>query len=168
MIAVVRRAAVAEEDSKLVEVLRGSGWTTQSWSPAEAESDAGFPVGAQVVVFETAPGTAPLLESEAYQEATVMYAHVDGAVGTVGPVTAAGSAPCPTCLASVASDDAPEDVVTGWVASSVVMELETLHRLGVGTLFGTSLTWSLLDEPGLSSASHHRRDGCTTSGCTQP
>ncbi|NLE98505.1 MAG: hypothetical protein GX596_11055 [Propionibacterium sp.] len=167
MIAVVTGADRPDEHPELVDALRAAGWTTQAWTPAEAEQDRGFPVGAQIVVFGAPPGTSPLLESQAFQEATVLYAYVDGARGTVGPMTAAGSAPCPTCLTDAIDVATPDPLLARWVAAGVVLEIETLHRRRAGTLFATSLSWSLQDDPGVSSARHHRRAHCRVPGCAE-
>lgn len=165
VIAVVTRDSEPPEGSALVRALRAAGWGTEVWTRADAERDPGFPVGAQLVVLEGAPGSAPLLENEAFRESILLYAHAEGDVGTVGPATTPGAAPCPGCLASPTDSPVPDPTVARWVTASTMMEIETLHRHGEATLFGKSLSWSIGHEPGLSSTNHSRRAGCRVEGC---
>lgn len=159
-------AVVADGPSTvLAAALRGAGLPVRTWSPTQAATP-GLVVGAQQVVLGFAPGTHPLFENEAFQHATLIYAHGDDAAGTIGPLTARGIAPCPVCLSAPEPGRSFDGAPLRWVAASLVLELATLRTRGVSTLLGTSITWSLGEEPGLTSdSSYHRRGACRTPGC---
>lgn len=156
---------VVADQPELLLALRDAGLRPRTMRPVDALGNLGFAVGADVIVMGCTPGTHPLVESEAFQTATVLYVHADEQRGTVGPVAIAGASPCPTCLAGTPSDEIRDGIALQWAAASAAMEVHTLATGQVSTLLGIALTWSLDDEPGLKARAIPRLDGCLTQGC---
>lgn len=157
--------AVAQEPSltALVGALHRAGLYPRPATLSRAARTRGFAVGVDLAVLGFRPGAHPVLEAELFGHASLVYADADAASGTVGPATSSGSAPCPVCLADRGVRSGACEEGLAWAAASAAMEAVSLTRLGVATLFGTSLTWSM--HRGLSSRRFERRASCTTLGC---
>lgn len=136
-------------------------------TPRQALHSPGACLGARLVVWGFHPGAHPPLEAEAFAGGICgLYAHAGADRAELGPITSAGSGPCPRCLdGSVAEVDAGADrALTAWLAAWVALECDAIMRAGSSELLGASWRWSR-SEPGLTLVRWARNSQCPTAGC---
>ncbi|MDF1486790.1 hypothetical protein [Tessaracoccus caeni] len=129
-------------------------------------SAAGLPNRGALTLLLWRPGHDPVLEEALFADGTPsLHCWWGDADAEVGPFVVSGAGPCPRCQRCrqpLSRSESP--TLRAWALSWASLQAQAYLAHGTSELIGAQWSWSLGD-PGLTSTTWHRQEGCPTPGC---